>query len=361
MKIFLGLITGLVFSIATLLPVQPSLTAWGDAGYAGSETYQSKLNKIVLGYYTEDVPGDILSYNSLSENGELIDYIATFSYATDEKGNLSGQPISKGIELAKKENVRPLMLVHNFTEFFDDKLAHKVLSVQENRKNLEKNILKLIRENGYEGVNIDIEAVPPADRNYYTVFLSELKKMFEPYGYLLTVSIPAKTWDTPQSAWSGAYDYRAIGRQADIVVIMTYDEHWSGGKPGPIASFPWVQSVLDYATWCIPRHKLLMGVAAYGYDWSAAGTKSVDWNNVDPLIRRYGARWDDYLCTPHLEYWDGSGVSHEVWFENKYSLGLKLDLANAYGVAGIAIWRLGREDASFWETVQRKFQKSGVE
>lgn len=357
MKIFIGMLTGLVFSIAAILPAGLPFTAWSDAGQASGAAYQSKLNKIVLGYYTEDKPGDLLSYNSLSENGGLIDYIATFSYGTDEKGNLSGQPISKGIELAKKENVRPLMLVHNFRGFFDSNLAHKVLSVKENRISLEKNILKLIRENGYEGVNLDLENIPPADRKYYTAFLSELKKMFEPYGYFLTVSIPAKTWDDPQNNWSGAYDYWAIGRLADIVAIMTYDEHWSGGKPGPIASFPWVQSVLDYAIWNIPRYKILMGVAAYGYDWSAKGAKSVEWNEVDKLVRTYGARWDDYLCSPHLSYRDYSGVSHEVWFENKYSLGLKLDLANSYGIAGVAIWRLGREDASFWKTVQKKFDK----
>ncbi|MHB8985657.1 MAG: hypothetical protein ACYC38_06930, partial [Eubacteriales bacterium] len=142
MKIFIGMLTGLVFSIAAILPAGLPFTAWSDAGQASGAAYQSKLNKIVLGYYTEDKPGDLLSYNSLSENGGLIDYIATFSYGTDEKGNLSGQPISKGIELAKKENVRPLMLVHNFRGFFDSNLAHKVLSVKENRISLEKNILK---------------------------------------------------------------------------------------------------------------------------------------------------------------------------------------------------------------------------
>jgi len=69
-----------------------------------------------------------------------------------------------------------------------------------------------------------------------------------------------------QDNWSSAFDYAAIGKYADWVQIMTYDEHWSGGTPGPIASLPWVENVIKYAITVIPKEKILLGVAAYGYD-----------------------------------------------------------------------------------------------
>jgi len=204
-------------------------------------------------------------------------------------------------------------------------------------------------------VNIDLEGISGQDRKNYTSLLAELREMFKPYGYLLTVSIPAKTADDPQNTRNGAFDYEAIGSQADLVTIMTYDEHWSGGEPGPVASFSWVQSVLEYAVGTIPRQKVLMGVGAYGYDWCSEGTRVVQWDSVNTMTARYGyAQWDDAFCTPYLKYWDWNGISHEVWFENEFSLGLKLDLAEAYGVGGIAVWRLGMEDQSFWDTVRWK-------
>jgi spore germination protein YaaH len=316
-----------------------------------------KTKKMVLGYYAEDYQGDKLSYNSLLNNSSLINNVAFFNYLVDQKGNLTtGQPVSQGLKLAESKGVKSLALVHNMGKYNMAQTAHQVLSVEKNRKNLENNILLLVKGNGFDGVNIDLEGVPPGDRAFYNKFLVELKQMFKPYGYLLTVSIPAKTADNPFNSWNGAYDYRTIGVTADLVALMTYDEHWKGGPPGPVASLPWVQKVLDYSIKNIPREKVLMGIPAYGYNWSAAGNTTVHWNKTAALTAKYPwVRWNDYYSLPYLVYYDEKGVKHEVWFENKYSLRIKLDLANNYGIAGIALWRLGFEDASFWETLRAKF------
>lgn len=322
---------------------------------AGANT-DVKTKKMVLGYYTEDYPGDMLSYNSLLKNNSQLSDVAFFNYLVDQNGNLTtGQPVSQGLELADSCDLKKLALVHNMGKYNMAQTAHQVLSIEKNRKNLGKNILSLVQENGFDGVNIDLEGVPPGDRAFYNKFLAELKQMFKPYGYLLTVSIPAKTADNPFNTWNGAYDYRTIGQTADLVALMTYDEHWKGGAPGPVASLPWVQKVLDYSIKTIPRDKVLMGIPAYGYNWSAAGNSTVRWYETASVTAKYPwARWNDYFSTPYLIYYK-KGVKHELWFENKYSLRIKLDLANNYGIAGIALWRLGFEDASFWETLRAKF------
>jgi spore germination protein YaaH len=315
----------------------------------------SSKKMTVLGYYAEDYLGDRLSLNTLSNKQALINNVAFFSYLVDENGNLTGRVPEEGVKLAKDKNMRPLLLVHNVGKYNSREVIHKVLSVEKNRKNLEKNLLALVKGNGFKGVNIDFEGVPAQDRANYNKFLAELKQMFKPYGYLLTVSVPAKTVDNPSNEWYGAYDYRTIGKTADLVAVMTYEEHWSGGSPGPVASLPWVQRVLDYTVRNIAREKVLMGIPAYGYDWSAVGNRSVRWHKVVELTSKYGeAKWNNYASSPYLIYHDEKGNKHEVWFENKYSLGLKLNLAKSYEIGGIAIWRLGFEDASFWETVRAK-------
>ncbi|NLI13873.1 glycosyl hydrolase family 18 protein [Pelotomaculum propionicicum] len=327
------------------------------AGLFFYPAYASAASKkmTVLGYYAEDYPGDKLSFNSLSNKQALVNSVAFFSYLVnkDGDGDLTGSVPKDGVKLAADRNAKSLLLVHNVGEYNSRDVIHKVLSVEKNRRNLERNIVSLVKGNGFKGVNIDFEGVPARDRSNYNKFLSELSQMLKPGGYLLTVSIPAKTTDNPSNEWYGAYDYRTIGKTADLVAVMTYEEHWSGGSPGPIASLPWVQRVLDYTVRNIPKEKVLMGIPAYGYDWSAVGNKSVRWYKTGELISKYGpAKWNDWASSPYLIYYDDKGKKHEVWFENKYSLGIKLNLAKSYGIGGIAIWRLGFEDASFWETVR---------
>jgi spore germination protein YaaH len=197
------------------------------------------------------------------------------------------------------------------------------------------------------------------DQVYYSGFLEELKEMFSPYGFLLTVSIPAKTADDIPNNWSGAYDYPRIGEIADLVAIMTYDEHWYGGSTGPIASLPWVEKVINYTVSQMPREKILLGIPAYGYDWSGSGgCQNVFWNKAADLASANGgAIWHDESSSPYFIYNDKWGDKHEVWFENQTSLELKLDLVNSSGIAGVAIWRLGFEDDKFWRSLDAKLSK----
>ena len=96
---------------------------------------------------------------------------------------------------------------------------------------------------------------------------------------------------------------------------------------GAIASIGWVRSVVAYATTVIPKSKILLGTAAYGYDWSSSGTKAYGIASVYNLAASNGAtiKWDSNAQSPYFTYTDGNGTSHTVWFENAQSLNYKLD------------------------------------
>ena len=74
------------------------------------------------------------------------------------------------------------------------------------------------------------------------------------------MSVPARSSD---------YNYRAIAEVSDGVVLMDYDEHYTGqgGSAGPIASQDWFTKNLEEAKKSIPSEKLICGIANYGYDW----------------------------------------------------------------------------------------------
>ncbi|MFZ5597824.1 MAG: glycosyl hydrolase family 18 protein [Bacillota bacterium] len=311
--------------------------------------------KTVLGFYAVDYPGDVRSYDSYSKNSQLVNQVAMFDYTIDAWGNLKGSPSNDGIWLAKSKGDQSVMVVHNISGYIDLWSANSVITNQSYRKNLRDNILKKMWQYGYDGVNIDLEGISANARKDFNTFLEELSGSLRANNKLLTVAVPAKTSDYG-SSWNEAYDYATIGRLADLVMVMSYDEHWPGGPAGPVASLPWVTEVLDYSTSAIPAGKILLGVACYGYDWPDGQTASaVRWKDMPGLIATYGAGnvwWDDISSSPCLTYWK-NGVRHQVWFENKYSLAIKLGLVKSYGLGGIGFWRLGYEDNSFWETVSK--------
>ncbi|HGG0415884.1 chitinase [Clostridium botulinum] len=312
--------------------------------------------KTVLGFATYYYSGDSSSYNSMANNSTVINEIATATYTTDGLGNITGSIPTNQINYANSNGIKTYAMIGNN---FDGNIAKTLLENPTNRQNLINNILTQLKANSYKGVNVDIEGIFYYDRSYYTTFLKELYSTLKPQGFTVTVSIPAKTYDSPTNTWSGAFDYVAIGNYVDQVALMTYDEHYPGGTPGPVASIAWVQNVVNYAVTVIPKEKILLGTAAYGYDWSVNGTKAYGINGIYNLASTYGAQiqWDSVSKCPYFKYTDVNGIQHEVWFENGASLNYKLDIVNNSGVAGIAIWRLGLENTDYWTSIKTKFNK----
>lgn len=332
-----------------------------EAGLATitSPDYFSTLpDTTVLGFTTNDYQGDNAPHASLSKYSDNINAIATFSYQVDANGNLklTGQSQKKSVDFANSNNIKPLVLIHNFNNgTFDKGLSHAVLSDAKKRKKLIDNILVVMSKEEYSGVNIDIENIYWYDRANYTALIKDLKAKLAPYGFLTTVSIPAKTSDTYKSNnWSGAFDYKEIGKYADRILLMTYDEHYFGGAPGPIASYPWVDKVLAYATSIIPSQKLLLGIPGYGYDWSSKGNKAVTFKNVAGMLSSTSSQslWDSNAKSPYFTY-TRDGVTHTVWYEDAQSLSYKLPLVEKYKLGGIGIWKLGYDNDAFWQVIEK--------
>jgi spore germination protein YaaH len=317
---------------------------------------QSTVGKLVFAYATYYYSGDTSSYNSMVANTQTIDQIATDTFVTDSYGTLSGLIPSQQISYANSNGIKPLAMI---TNNFDGNIAKTLLESPTNRQTLINNTLNALKVNGYKGVNVDLEGIYYYDRSYFTAFMQELYNTLHPQGFDVTIAVPAKTSDSPNASWSGAFDYAALSTYSDKIVLMTYDEHYFGGTPGPIASIGWVENVIKYAITVIPKDKILLGTAAYGYDWWQGGAKSYTMSGIYNLASTYGAtiQWDDTSKSPYFNYLDSTGLSHTVWFENAQSLNYKLDLVNSYNLSGIGMWRLGQETADYWTSIRTKFNR----
>lgn len=314
--------------------------------------------RVVLGFYTDPegpVPG---SKDSMMAHIKALDEVAFFWYSFEGTGKIirSGKVDLSIKEAAQKGGAKAYALIHNMTgNQFNADLAHRVLATAQARSNFINNLVDLTAKENWDGISIDIEKVPPADRNNYSAFVTELGKALKAKDKILNISIPAKFNDYPSDLWSGAYDYTAIGKAADQVILMTYDEHGLGTTQGPVASVGWVNKVLDFATGKIPKEKMVMGLPVYAFDWGSDKPtlpSYLSYAQTSERAKKFGIEimFDENSQVSHYTYTTG-GVRHEVYLENARSLSAKLENAKKHQLHGVAIWRLGMEDPAMWNSV----------
>src|ERR1700722_18861018 len=203
-----------------------------------------------------------------------------------------------------------------------------------------------IKYSGYTGINVDFEGMLAADKDPFTAFIQQLPTALHAHNAKLIVDIVPHDF-AGVNAYSAAYDVAAIGKAADLVDLMAYDEHGDGGTPGPVAGLDWDNSILQATLPDLDPSHVLLGVPLYGREWGSIGGASAYSNVLYNALQIPGARVDYNFDTqtPFIVSPNGSLTSY---FDDADSLARKIALVKADGLAGIAAWRLGFEDPKFW-------------
>jgi spore germination protein YaaH len=211
-------------------------------------------------------------------------------------------------------------------------------------------IRELVRKHGFDGIDVDYEHLVAADRPFFTAFVTELAAGLHADRKLLSVTLHPKSAEPGPQPKNQAQDYAAIGRVADEVRVMMYDYHWDTSAAGAVAPIAWVRKVMTWAATQVPRHKLVLGVATYGYDWVGKSGTSLMWVDVVRRARARGVaeRYDTTAQAPWFSYVDGRGATHTVWYENARSIAAKRAVMRELGLGGMHYWRLGGEDPAVW-------------
>lgn len=305
-----------------------------------------KLRSIkVNGYAFSDI--DLKLLNDVISS---LTFLSIFSYQITYNGDLKIINDEKLILVAKDNQVTPVMVVTNIgTEGrFDSYLASYILNNQAIQDILITNILKIMNQKGYGGLNIDFEYLYPEDKQAFLNFISRLKNELAKERYLLLVALAPKTSDHQIGLLYEAHDYQQIGELADYAILMTYEWGYSGGPARAVAPLNLVEKVINYAVTRISSNKILMGIPNYGYDWtlpyiegslakSVANYEAVEIAKIHHQIINY----DNQAQTPYFNYIN-QATEHEVWFEDARSIKAKLELVIKYNLAGISYWTINR-------------------
>ncbi len=292
---------------------------------------------------------DPASWASLQTGSDHLDYVSPFYFAVDGRGVVTGTPDLQADQLLRAKGIRILPTFKNGPQGAD---FQPVLRDPGVRRSTIDQIVRIVEDYRYDGINLDYEGVLSSDRDALTAYVVELAAALHARAKLMTMAVPAKTGDT-STGWAGAFDYPALASQNDLILVMAYGYRVPSSMTiGSVGPHAWVDRVAAYAATQIPAAKLLLGLAWYGYDWNITDrglTRSVRYLDALALAQRFGApiEYDEFEQVAHFRYYDGSS-NHEVWFEDARSIAAKSRLATKYGLAGIGGWRLGQEDPAIW-------------
>ncbi len=299
----------------------------------------------------------------VEEVGQSLTYLAPFAYLIREDGSLEPIDDNAAILTAYAQNVIPMMSITNFTStFLGENLASQVLNNPETRNTLINNILDIMNEKGYQGLNVDFENVLPADREAYNTFLQEATDRLHAQGYFVSTAVAPKVGPTQSGLLYEAHDYEAHGRIVDFVILMTYEWGYRKGPPRAISPINEIRRVLDYAVTVIPRNKIYFGFQIYARDWIIPFTEGSEARTISPLAAQNLAiqhnaaiQYDLAAQSPYFRYTDAQGQRHEVWFEDARSAQAKFDMVKQYNLGGISYWALGYDYPQNWVLLEDNF------
>lgn len=239
--------------------------------------------------------------NTARGNTGLVSELALGWYSLDGAGNLvttskQGWQRPNGwedvLQAAQEYNLKTEMVVQladgdgTLTALLADNTA------------VQNSISAIVAEAGqYGGVNLDYEGLGysqtgadlQAVRDGFTSYVSRLAEQLHQNGKTLTLSLH------PQNSAFRGYDYAALGRHADRIIIMAYDY---GTRPEPVGK---VVEAVRMAAAVVPPEKLSLGVS--------------------------------------------------IPSETPDSLAVKLGIAKRHYLGGVSLWRLGLLSEQMWEVL----------
>lgn len=321
-----------------------------------------KINMAWHQVTTEDANSTVADVLSNTKGLNVI--CPTWFYLNDNEGNLVNIASSEYVQYCHNQGVEVWALVSNLEN--DEVDSAEVLNYTSKRTHLVNQLIAAAIQFDFDGINVDFEALSQEAGDGYVQFIRELSLKCENNGIVLSVDNYVPT------DYSMFYNRKEQGNFADYVIIMGYDEHYAGGDEGSVASIGFVTQGIADTLKEVPAEQIILAAPLYTRVWietpkaasddveaasedyvpydlssKAVGMQEawrmVEANGVEPVwLEDCGQYYAEYL---------NENDTYKIWLEDLASMELRLQAASENGLAGMALWKLGFEHSSFWDTV----------
>lgn len=306
----------------------------------------------------------------IAESKGLTTIAPTWFHVSDTDGNLDSIASADYVNYAHQSNIEVWAAVRDFDGGISSyEESYEVLSYTSKRENLINQLISEALRVGIDGINVDFEKISEECGEHYIQFIRELSVRCRQNGIVLSVD------NYVPKGYNMQYDRKEQGIVADYVVIMGYDEHFSGSpEAGSVSSYNFVKEGIEETLKEVPAEKIISGIPFFTRLWEETpktdeelkeqeGTdqaeytmnvtsQALDMANAQAKVAEAGAEitWDEETQQNYAT-WTVENTTYEIWLEDEQSIEPKLKLMKDNKLAGTAAWALGQESSEVWNLI----------
>jgi spore germination protein YaaH len=291
-------------------------------------------------------PWDPLSDASLRTNASRLDVAVTGWIALD---SLTGEPLlpsayADTIHLAAGTPQRFALVTSWHGQGFHASSIRALGADPVRRAAVGGRVARYAQSMRYTGLVLDFETLKGTDVDAQLAVVRAIADSARAHGVTtIAVAMPAEPDE--------GYPVRALTRVADFVLVMLYDQHWTGSDPGPISAPDWVTRNLSRVVSEAGASRVIAGLPLYGYYW-AKGKPGVGVSYATGVrnAERDGIRLSRDAASRTMR---GAGGTAAIWLTDATLLSELIGEAEKSGVRRFAFWRIGQEDPAVWSKLAR--------
>lgn len=301
-----------------------------------------------------------------------------FFIDTLDNGHLQTRIDKAGLAEMRQKGLRIMPMLSNFNSSakpqpdFDGRLLQTILGNPYKQELFIQQLIDTLAAYRLQGLNVDLESVPLAQRNALTRFQKNLYNAMHQRGLTVSQDVSVES--------NSAYDYAQLAQYNDYIIVMAYDQFSTvEDGPGPISAQKWIEQVLDVVASKVDSKKLILGLAGYGYDWQEGVKDGEPVKTIETVTYAQAIDQAKLSNTPiiydndsynlHYSYEEKKfndstrqyeTLRHNVWFTDAATSFNIMRFADEYGLAGTALWRLGSEDPRLWHYYNRSLSNEAL-